>query len=180
MNTSAELKILCLYFLKFIRAPIETIKTLPQSRFRCLLLFQVLLSAAFGSLTGVISSRSWHVWIWLFTFPIIIVIVSSLLSFTLLLTLKIFLRREEPFANLYRLVFVSLFPFTVFFPLLSYLPPLFLVCCALTTLLLIVGLVENFNIPQSLAIKIVGAMGVVFILVWILNQIQSQEGLSSL
>ena len=180
MKTSAELKLLCIYFLKFIRAPIDTVKFPPQIRFRSLLLFQALLSSGFGALTGRISAQSWHLWIWFFTFPIINITVSSLLSLILLLTFKIFLKREEPFEKIYSLVFIALIPFIVFFPLFSYLPPLFLVCCALTALLLVVGLVENLKIPQTVAIKTVVLISIVFLLIWILNQIQSQEGLGAL
>ncbi len=180
MKTSYELNLLGRYFLSFTRTPIESIKSIPSTRFRSVLIFQTILSAIFGGLTGFFSRQFWHFWVWLFTFPIITVVVSSLLILTMLFIFKVFLRREESFFRIYRLVLASIFPFIVFFPILSYLPPLFLVCCAMSALLLIVGLVENFKIPQTTALKIVSLISLILIIVWIVNQIQSQEGLGAL
>lgn len=180
MNTRADLISLTRYFLKFLRSPIDTIKAMPNSHFISLLIFQEILSAVFGAMAGLLSSQSWHIWIWIIALPLVTLIIGGLIGSVLLVTFKLYLRRDESFEKIYRLVFVSIIPFIVFFPILSFLPPLFLVCCLLSALLLIVGLVENFHVPQKVAIRIIGLMSLVFVVLWIFNQIQSQEGLSNL
>lgn len=109
----------------------------------------------------------------LLIFPIASVAIGVLFSLYFYYLFSLFFSTFLDFRRLHSIVVVSTVPYFALHSISGFLAPIDLIGFALTSLLLVVGLVEQFNLEKRMVMKVVGALYTVFFLVWGVAQIQT-------
>ena len=139
------------------------------------LIIVILAAAALvsGAVAGTIAHSIADFLVGVFVFPITSVIAAFVFGFFIYYFFSLFRSTFLDFRRLMSLVCLAVVPYFLFHSISSYLPPIDLLGFAFTCVLLIVGLVEQFGLERRLCSKLVGAMGVLFFVVWMVSQIRN-------
>jgi hypothetical protein len=158
------------YLKDLVRNPVESIKQIPSIKFSSLLIFQFFLCAFSVVLSNLLAPYAINIG------QVIITIVASFigLSLTSLFFYYFFLilfGRELSFRSLFTLVLFAHIPFALFHLLYYYFPVADLMGMGFSAILMIVGLVENYNIPRKAATRLLSSLYAMFFLFWIFKTI---------
>ncbi len=126
-----------------------------------------------GAVAGAISRSFFDFLVGIAIFPITSVITATVFGFFIYYFFSLFQSTFLDFRRLMSLVSVAVVPYFLFHSVSTYLPPIDLLGFAFTCVLLIVGLVEQFGLPRRLCSQLVGSLGLVFFVVWIVSQIRN-------
>ncbi len=168
-----EAKKLGLEILDFLKNPIHGIRQIPAWTWREVLLCQAVISAATGVLTGLVSRSFVQMFLALFLSPIITAAIAGISTLFLYYAFQVISGRTLSFRQLYTLLFFSNIPFFIFQIVSDLIPPITLIGLAFTGLLLIVGLVENFQLPKKHVLYLVAAIYLAFFIIWTSNRVKS-------
>lgn len=168
-----EAKKLGLEILDFLKNPIHGIRQIPTWTWREVLLCQAAISAATGVLTGLVSRSFVQMFLALFLSPIITAAIAGISTLFLYYAFQVISGRTLSFRQLYTLLFFSNIPFFIFQIVSDLIPPITLIGLAFTGLLLIVGLVENFQLPKKHVLYLVAAIYLAFFIIWTSNRVKS-------
>lgn len=168
-----EAKKLGLEILEFLKNPIHGIRKIPNWSWREVLFCQTAISAATGVVTGLVSRSFVQMFLALFLSPVITISIAAISTLFLYYAFQIISSRTLSFRQLYTLLLFSNIPFFIFQILSDLIPPITLVGLAFTGLLLIVGLVENFQLPKKHVLYLVAAIYVAFFIIWTSNRVKS-------
>ncbi len=132
------------------------------------LIFVILGAAAVvsGGVSGAIARSSVDFLIGIFVFPVTSVVTSLVFGFFVYYFFSLFQATFLDFRRLMSLVSISLVPYFLFHSVSPYLAPIDLVGFAFTCVLLIVGLVEQFQLDRKLCSKLVGSAALLFFITW--------------
>lgn len=130
-----------------------------------------------GAVAGAITHSFFDFLVGVLIFPVTSVITATVFGFFIYYFFSLFQSTFLDFRRLMSLVSVSVVPYFLFHSVSGYLPPIDLLGFAFTCVLLIVGLVEQFGLERRLCSRLVGSLGLVFFLVWVLSQIRSAGAL---
>ena len=174
METKKELTSLFSYLVSLVRNPVQEIKSLPSIHWKTLIIFQFCLCAL-----SVVFSNLLAPYAISFT-NIMIALVSSVLALSLssLFFYYFFLilyNKEISFVKIFTLVLFSHIPFAIFHLASNIFPPADLVGLGISGILMIIGLVENFDIPKKLSIQLMLSLYSIFIIYWIVQMIAFRE-----
>lgn len=163
-ETKRQLKLLFHYIVDLVKHPLDEIKQIPDDvKWPALLIFQFFLSlfsVVFSNLLAPFAISITHVIISLFSSLVAIALVSLFLYYFFL----IISQRILPFIKIFSLVLFSHIPYAIFHLASYFFPPSDLIGLGLSGILMVVGLVENFEIEQKLASRlIIGLYSVLFI-----------------
>ncbi|GIL17776.1 MAG: hypothetical protein BroJett040_15270 [Oligoflexia bacterium] len=159
----------------FIKNPMEKIRNLPDWDWQTLILAQVLVTAISGALGGLINRSVLSILSGLIMMPILTLITTSISTLFFFYTFQIIIQKQVPYRKLFTVVFFANIPFFIFQIISGYFPPISLVGLAFTGLLLIVGFVENFQVPRKLVIRLIAALYVVFFLIWLWGRLDTMK-----
>ncbi len=150
----------------FLRDPLGYIRR--PLNFTWPLIFFILAAAAFvsGGISGAINRNSVDVLLGIFVFPVTSVVTALVFGFFVYYFFSLFRATFLDFRRLMSLVSMSLIPYFLFHSVSSYLVPIDLLGFAFTCVLLIVGLVEQFQLDRKLCSKLVGSMALLFFIAW--------------
>ena len=173
-DTPKELPSLFSYLWDLVRNPIEEIKTLPDIKWPTLVAFQFCLSlisvvvsnllAPFAiSLTSVLISLC------------IAMVTTGLVSLFFYYFFLILYDRQLSFIKIFTLILFAHIPFAIFHLGAYYFPPAELIGLGISAMLMVVGLVENFEVPKKLARNLMIACYSVFFLYWVGHLITMRE-----
>ena len=173
-KTPNELRSLFSYLGALIKNPVQEIKRLPTIQWKTLILFQFCLcifSVVFSNLLAPYAISLVHM---------LIALVSSVraLSLSSLFFYYFFLilyNRELPFIKIFTLVLFAHIPFAIFHLAAYIFPPADLVGLGISSLLMIIGLVENFQIPKKLACQLMLGLYLVFFIYWMTHLITQTD-----
>lgn len=169
-------EIILKYLYSFARNPVDTIKRPLLISWTATIALQVIASMISGTLAGLLSGNLVDALIGLLIFPISSVLISFLFTlfiyyyFTLVHSTFLEARR------LYSIIVLATLPYLVIHIVAEYLPPLDLIGFAFTSLLLVVGICEQFSIERKQMMRLVGGLYLAFIVIWSLAQIKSHRG----
>ena len=171
---TSEVVSLFSYLTRLIRNPVETIKQIPKIRFSRLIIFQILLCCGSVLISNMLSPYAINI------FTLLISILGSMAGISILAMIlyyffAVFCHRELSFQSLFTLVLFSYLPFAILHLFYYYFPAIDLLGIAISSCLMVVGLVENYQIAKKSAIKVMSSVFAVFLIGWITNRITRYE-----
>lgn len=159
------------YLKDLFRNPLQAIKKIPSINFSSLLIFQFLLCAFSVALANLFAPFAINIWV------IALTIIASVigLSMTAMFFYYFFqmsLNRELSFRSLFTLVLFAHIPFALFHLVYYFFPIADLMGMGISATLMVVGLVENYQIPKKLSIRLMAGLYTIFFLFWMINTIK--------
>ena len=165
-ETKEQLKELFQYIIALVKHPIDEIKYLPDDiGWKALLIFQFclsLVSVVFSNLLAPFAISATHVIVSLLSS----LVATALASLFLYYFFLIICQRIFPFIKIFSLVLFSHIPFAIFHLASYFFPPSDLIGLGLSGLLMTIGLIENFEIEQKLASRLIIILYSVFLIYW--------------
>lgn len=178
INPKQQVSDVLRYFKTYFKSPLFAIKNIPQWDWLTVLLVQLVLSMAIGTISDFFSQDNLVIFKGIFIFPISSYLTTFLGAGFFYFLFLIFFNTETHFLKLYTIVFLSHVPFLILKIIKFWIAPIELIGFAATTALLTVGFVENFQLPKKKMIQIFGALYAVYFSMWIFQQIyQSKNAL---
>lgn len=166
--------------IEFLRNPILGMKNLPQWDWSTLLILQAILAAICGTLSGIISQSLLNFLLGPILFPLSTLIMIAIFSGIFYYSFLFFLNRTIHFKDIYlHLVFANI-PLTLLMIIEPLVPPVALVGVAVSSILLTVGFIENFKLPRKPILRLMAALFIIYLFMWILGSIQSYRSQSEL
>jgi hypothetical protein len=118
---------------------------------------------ASGILAGLIHHSVGAIFMGMILTPILTLITTFISSLFFYYTFQIFSEKILDFKALFTVVFFANVPFFVFQVISGFFPPILLVGLAFTAMLLIVALVDNFQLPKRFTTRLIVIIYVVFV-----------------
>lgn len=171
-----QLRDLLPYLIRFIRHPVEGIKNTPRMSWPAIFSIQLGGAMLSGALLGILNMNFWDFLIGLFIFPITSLVTSIVFSLFLTYFFSLFRSTYLEFRRLYAIVVLANLPYFIFHTVSGFLPPIDLIGFALTAILLIVGIVEQFSLDRKTVVRLVSVLYLVFAILWMAAQIRSVGG----
>lgn len=161
---------------RFLHHPMSEIKHVPDWPWARLLLFQIVITAVTGALNGLAEQRIFFgVFAGLFFRPVITLIMMGIATLFFYYCFQIFAEKTVAPRHLFTVVLFANIPQFLFQTIEGFVPPVALVGMAFTALLLLVGFVENFQLPRKLAVRLIAVLYAIFFALWLWNSITSSK-----
>lgn len=161
------------FILEFLKNPVQNVSRLPLWSWKKTVVISILLSMITGTLNGLIPPNIYNVAFGLLFMPVIILILTHILSGFLYYYFQVFEKRTVDFMSLLKMVVLVNIPYLIIHSLTSLLPPLTLIGLAFSALLLVVGLTENFSLEKKRAIKLVSVLYIMVFVVWLWEKVDT-------
>lgn len=159
------------FLIWFFKNPLEQIKKLPDWSLRNLLIVHFLFSIFSGFLAGAVSLNKWNIFFGILIFPFISLVLTVVLSTFFYYYFQVFERRTVSFLRLLTIVIFANFPFFILQIASNYISSVSIIGLLFTGMLIIVGLTENLKMSKKRALRLVGVIWFIILLVWIWNKI---------
>lgn len=173
-TTKSQLQTLFTYLVALVRNPLQEIQKLPDIKWKTLLIFQFCLSS-----TSVVTSNLLAPFAISIAHAIISLVASwvatSLASLFFYYFFLLLYDRKLEFIKIFSLILFGHIPFAIFHLAAYFFPPADLIGLFISALLMIVGLVENFQIPKKLAIRLMVLCYSFFLVYWIYQLLTIHE-----
>jgi hypothetical protein len=159
--------------LNYIKNPIEGIKNLPHWSFTVTLITQVLISAFFGILSGIIAKKFTYIMSGLIAWPISSLLLTCVISLCFYYLFIFYYKRTVSFKKIYLIVFLSGLASLVLSPLVSLFEPVRILGLILGAFVLIVGLHEHTLLGKMHISRLVFGAILIYTAYWTLQFIQT-------
>jgi hypothetical protein len=159
------------YLFKFIKHPVHGVAHLPDWSWGRLFWLQVSAAAVSGTLAALTKPNPFGILAGLIFSPFVSTLMVCFLTAFLYYYFQVFERRTVRSLKLFTLVIFSSLPFFIFQIASSLVPPVTLIGFAFSSMLLAVGLTENFLMEKRRAIRLVGVLFGVVVVMWIGNKV---------
>lgn len=159
----------------YILDPIHNIKHPPGIHWQSGVVFIFAMNIIFGVVRALLSHSILNAILGLVITPVLAVVLMTLTTLFLMYFFKLVIHRDVPFQTLFVILLVAYIPGALFFFGSLLYAPLFVLGVAVTAALIVVGLVENLNIPKKLVIKLVVTGGVLVLIFWLAQTFYSYE-----
>lgn len=170
-SNSFNIKEIAQRLVQFLKNPVKEITQLPEWSWPQLLILNAVIAMASGVLSGFIPPNFYKIAGGLIISPIVSTVMNGLMSLFLYYYFQVFEYKTVSLRRLFTQTFFASIPFFIFQTGVELIPPISVVGFAFTALLMVVGLVENFQVEKKRAIKLMAIiLGVVFV-VWLWNRI---------
>jgi hypothetical protein len=170
-----QFSVIAATFKIFLQNPIAKIGQLPNWSLKKNIVLQFVFASMTGLAAGLIAPGFWRIMQGLILFPIIVTVMSSLLSCFFYYYFQIFENKTVPYSRLFELVFFADLFYFLFHIAAGLFPPADLIGLSMTALLLIVGLTENFSLERKRAIRLVGVLFSMLFLLWLSEKIANYQ-----
>lgn len=157
------------YLFDFVKDPITKIRQLPDWNWTSLMMLHVVISIISGVLAGLLKLNLYRIGFGLFLMPIVSTTTALLMAMFLYYYFQFFEKKTEDFRKLFTLVVLSSIPFYFFQILSEYFSFISIIGFAVTSLLGVVGLCDNFKVERKRAMIVSGSLFVLVLLTWIKN-----------
>lgn len=168
-DQTIDVKDLVEYLIDFVKNPVEKIKALPDWNWSTLFLLHLVLSVISGVLAGLLKLNILRIAAGLFLMPVVATTTALLLAMFLYYYFQFFEKKTENFRKLFTLVVLASIPFYFFQIVSEYFSFISIIGFAMTSLLGLVGLSENFGVHKKRASIIAGTLFTLVLLTWIKN-----------
>jgi hypothetical protein len=159
----------------FVKDPIGLMKTPMRLTWPALLSLQVGAAMISGALAGMFAKNFFDFLLGMLIFPITSVAIAFIFSGFIYMYFSVFRSTYLDFRSLHSLIVISLVPYFLLHTLSGFLPPMSLIGFALASILMIVGLVEQFGLHRKTVISMIGILGGIFLLGWVVAQIRASD-----
>lgn len=154
----------------YARNPVEGIRRAPLLSWPALLSLQIGFAATSGAIGGLFSLNFWNVLLGLLVFPLTSLLQLALIAFFLKSAFSSALDTRPRQQRLFGIVVLANLPYLVLHALYAWVPAIDLIGFLTTCILLIVGLSEHFGIERRRLAKLIGAVYLLFFLIWGVSQ----------
>lgn len=156
----------------FVRNPIAGMQKIPDWDWPLLLILQGGLAAACGLLSGIVARSFTNMIAGIIVLPVSSIVLTGLATGFFYYTFAIFFKQRVAFKRLYlNLVFANA-PLHVLLIAEPVLPLATMIGLAITSLLLVVGFIDNFQLPKPKVIRLMGALFTMYLVIWVANSIR--------
>lgn len=173
-KVSEELPSLFQYLWALLKNPVQEIQNIPKINWPTLVIFQFCLS-----LVSVVVSNLLAPFAISFTNVLISLIIALLATALVTLFLYYFFlilfQRQLSFISIFTLVLFAHIPFAIFHLAAYFFPPVDLIGLGISALLMVIGLVENFNLPRKICIRLMISLYAVFFVYWSISLVTSRN-----
>lgn len=159
------------YLKEYLRHPLEKIAQLPDWSLKEIFLVQIAFSLASGFISGFFPPNTWKILQGIFFFPIITTVLGSFLSAFLYYYFQIFEQKTISFQKLLQLSFLANIFFFIFHIPANYIAFSDLIGMAMTGILMVVGLTENFQLEKKRSLRLIGLLFLMVFLIWLTEQV---------
>ncbi|MCB9026836.1 MAG: hypothetical protein H6625_10995 [Bdellovibrionaceae bacterium] len=163
------------YLKVFLVNPVQHIRTLPDWDWRTILFFLGLLGSLSGSLHGLVSGSFTSTILGFFFLPLSLTVIHFIIAGFFYYFVLFFLHREISYKQLFLLLILSNTPLFALYVLSPLASPLILLGIAFSGILLIVGFVDYFLLPRKPILRMILALFIFYILMWIWGAIQTSQ-----
>lgn len=153
--------------ISYLKHPIREIRQVPNWSWPELAVAQLTATAATGAVTGLVNRSVIGVVTGLILTPILTLVTIAVSSLFFYYLFQILAGQTLPFRRLATVVFFANLPFFIFQILSGLVPPISLIGFAFTAVILIVGFVENFQLPRKLVVRLIAGIYLAIFLVWV-------------
>jgi len=146
----------------------------PKIRFSVLVVFQFILCGLSVLVSNLLAPFAIN------TMTILASIIGTFIGITLISTafyyfFSIFFNRELSFRSLFTLILFCGIPFAFFHFFCYYFPVVDLIGFAITCLMMVVGLAENYQVSKKAAMQVMGCNYLLFVIFWITTSISTYD-----
>jgi hypothetical protein len=156
---------------RFAKGPVKYLKNIPDIEWFSAFFIHGSLAMAAGFLAGVLEQNILNMIFGMIVLPITATLFCLCLTVFFYYTLILFYQIQLEPRKVYVVVFLSSTPFLFLHPLSGLVPLTNLIGMTMASLLLIVGLVETFELSLGRAAKLVGIVYLAFVAVWIFQKL---------
>ncbi|MCC7404170.1 MAG: hypothetical protein IT288_07200 [Bdellovibrionales bacterium] len=154
------------YLLEYFKNPIIGIRQLPDWDWPTTLIVQGILSSLCGMLSGIMAQSFTEALVGFLFFPISTIAAHFIVTGFFYYTFLFFYKTQTLFRQLYLLILLANLPFIVLTVLSPLLRPITLVGLAATGVLLLVGLVDNFQLPRRSIGRFLLVLYAIYAVMW--------------
>ena len=150
----------------FLKNPVEGMKRAPSWDWPMVLILETIIAAVTSVLGGIVARHWFAVIGGIILGPISGLVISFILAGVLYYACLFVMKTELEFRKIFVIVVMAQVPSQILAILAPIARPITLICFILTSVLLVVGLVENFMLDKKKVSQIVGAIAGFVILIW--------------
>jgi hypothetical protein len=161
------------YLLQFSKHPLHEIAHLPNWSWKTLIWLQIVCAMISGFIAGLTKPGFFSILAGLIVTPLIATMMVSVLTAFLYYYFQVFEKRTVSALKLFTLTVLASVPFFILQIGSSLLPPITLIGFAFSTMLIAVGLTENFQMEKRRAIRLSLVLFAIVLLVWIGNKVST-------
>lgn len=173
-----ELPKLFSYLLALVKNPVEEIRNLPEIHWATLVAFQFCLSLVSVVISNLLAPYAISLINVLISLSIAM-IATGLVSLFFYYFFLILYNRQLSFIKIFTLVLFANIPFAIFHLAAHFFPPSDLIGLAISGMLMIVGLVSNFQVPKKLAMQLIAGLYSIFFVYWMVVLIAAHHNAPS-
>ncbi len=157
--------------LRFLRNPIQEIASLPDWEWPTLIIVTVVSAMASGILSGLIPPNFYRIMAGMILSPMVSLIMTTVMSVFFYYYFQLFENRTCSLRKIYTLVLFANIPFYIFQTIASLVWIITPVAFAFTAFIMVVGLVENFQMEKKRAMRLIGIILGAVVVIWAWNRI---------
>lgn len=159
----------------FFRHPMQEIQRLPSWPLGRVLAVQFICAAISGLCAGLFPPSLWKFLNGIILFPILVTMISLLLSCFFYYSFQIFERRTVSFVKLSNLVFFATLPYFLFHIPSTLFPPSDIFGLGMEAMLLAMGLTENFQLEKRRSLRLIGVVFGILFFLWLAEKVSSLQ-----
>jgi hypothetical protein len=160
----------------FIRDPIHTMREPVKLTWPAVFFLQTGAAALSGAIVGIVEKSLLDVAAGVLIFPIASVATSLVLASFLYFFFSFYHSTYLDFKRLHTVVSLASIPYFLFHSISGLLSPIDLIGFACAGLLMVVGLVEQFQIERRHVLRVIIGLGVIFFIAWSLARYRAVMG----
>lgn len=172
---SNSIRQFALVYLRFLKNPMAEIRHLPDWSWRNQILNQLVVTAATGAASGLLQKNALSIIQGIILVPIITAITIFVATLFFYFFFQVFGGVTLPFRRLMELIFFANIPFFIFQTVTHWFPPISIFGLAISGLLMIVGLCDNFQLQRRMVIRTVAGVYALFVLVWAWSRFEATK-----
>lgn len=169
----SSLRSFALVYIRFLKHPVQEIRSLPDWSWKNQILNQVLVTATTGGIAGFLKSSILGVAQGIVLVPLITAFTILVATLFFYFFFQVFAGTTLHFRRLMELIFFANIPFFIFQTVAHWFPPISLFGLSMAALLMIVGLCDNFQLERRLVIRTVAAVYILFLAIWAWTRIEA-------
>lgn len=161
------------YIVDYLRHPIQKIKAIPDWRWSTLIVTLVVVSMISGIITGLVPPNFFRIMSGVIVSPMVAVVTAMIGALFIYYYFQVFEKRTCSLRRIFTLILFTNIPFFIFQTGSELIPPITLVGFAFTSLLMAVGLTENFQMEKRRALRLVTILFAIVFILWLWNRIDA-------
>lgn len=166
LQDDARIRDLPFLVVKFIQNPLETMRSPSRLSWPATFTLQIVAAMVSGSIVGLIAHSWLDFLVGLFVFPLVTVMVAAIFTLFIYYFFILVTSTYLDIRRVHSIVVFSTVPYFLLHSLAGFLAPLDLIGFAFTSILLTVGLVEQFGLRRQTVATLIVALFFVFFIAW--------------